>query len=97
MSTELSPAVIKWCEDEALGQCLTQWGKDEELPYDKVIELLEAEIFDVDLYEEHGIMVWAPYEEYAGSWIADQIESLYKSYIACAEFAVKYNNKPEEA
>ena len=86
---ELSPAIIEWCEHEALGQCLTQWGKDEELPYDKVIELLEGQTFEVDLYEQHGIMVWNTYEEYAGTWIADQIESLYKSYIECAEFALK--------
>ena len=89
----LPKSVIEWCEHEALGQCLTQWGKDEELPYDKVIELLGAETFDVDLYEEHGIMVWATYEEYAGSWLADQIESLYKSYTECAEYAIKMSDK----
>ena len=85
----LPKSVIEWCEHEALGQCLTQWGKDEELPYDRVIELLENEDDMIDLYEEYGIMVWATYEAYAGSWVADQIGSLYKSYTECAEFALK--------
>lgn len=86
---ELSPAVIEWCKYEALGQCLVQWGKDDEkeLPYEEVIELLESVEETISLYNDHGIMVWTTYENESGTWLADQIESLYKSYLDCAKFA----------
>ena len=101
MSTELSKEVIEWCQTEALGQVLVAWGGDDyNIPYDEVIRWFEDlgsdTAYGVD--DNNGIMVWDAFEDNTGSWIADQIESMYKSYIACAEFAVKYNNnKPEEA
>ena len=94
---ELSPAVIEWCKREALGQCLTQWGKDSELPYDEVIEALESAYDnDVDVYDTHGIMLWEQYEDEPLKWVANQIESLYDSYICCAEFALGWDTPNEE-
>jgi hypothetical protein len=99
MAVQLSPQVIEWCQTEALGQVLVAWGNDDtRIPYAEVVQWLEDlgsdTTYGVD--DDNGIMVWDAFEDNTGSWIADQIESLYKSYIACAEFAVKFN-KPEDA
>jgi hypothetical protein len=87
---ELPASIDEWCQYEALGQCLTQWGKETELDYTTVVKLLwEDDVDWSDLYDNHGIMVWTIFEDYEPAWVADQIESLYDSYIKCAEFALK--------
>lgn len=96
---ELSPSIIEWCKYEALGQCLTQWSTMDDTPcgYEEVLELLRDEdLTDVDRYDKHGIMVWNKYEDEDPEWLADHIESLYESYINCAEFALGWDIPNEE-
>jgi hypothetical protein len=77
----LSPAIIDWCKQEALGQVLTSWG---DLTYEDVIESLEG---DEQSYPSHeDILVWQPFEGQWAEFLVDQIESLYSSYVKCAEF-----------
>jgi hypothetical protein len=93
---ELSKEVDDWCKYEALGQCLTEWGNRS---YEEVVQQLyyldtlkwseneeEIEAVLVDL------LIWEPFEDLGWSWVADQIESMYKSYIECAKFVLKENN-----
>jgi len=90
---ELSPVTIVRCQDEALGQVLTAWGREDEtdLDYPEVLELLrDKDITSDDLYD-HGILVWATFDDQTPEWIADQIESLYDSYIAIAKGAIGAN------
>lgn len=93
---ELKPEVIEWCKYEALGQCLTQWGLDGELPYEDVLDILEQDNTSVDVYDKYGIMVWQLYEDENLEWLAGQIRSLYDSYICCAEFALGWDTPNEE-
>jgi hypothetical protein len=78
----LPDSVVEWCEQEALGQVLSEWN---ERQYEQVLSGLETEnqtILD-------DIIVWQPFEGQANDWVADQIMSLCKSYLDCAEFALK--------
>lgn len=90
-TTNLSPAIIDWCKSEALGQVLCQWGKDDDalLTYEQVTEWFDDLDSDTPygVDDDNGIMVWEQFEDNTGSWIADQIRSLYDSYIKCAQFA----------
>lgn len=93
---ELKPSVIEWCKYEALGQCLTEWGDDNSLSYENVLERLRF-ADDADDLEEiskavEPILVWETFEDQGWGWLANQIESLYDSYICCAEYALKEEN-----
>lgn len=35
------------------------------------------------------LLIWEVFDDKGWGWIADQIASLYDSYINCAEFALK--------
>lgn len=96
---ELSPEVIEWCKYEALGQCLTEWGDDNSLPYEEVLGRLKFADESNDIEEiakaVEPILIWSAYEDQGWGWVANQIESLYDSYICCAEFALGFD-KPNE-
>jgi hypothetical protein len=78
----ITPAVVEWCQNEALGQVLSDWG---DLTYYQVIESLES---DGQGYSSHkDIVVWQPFEDQWADFVADQISSLYTSYLDCAKFA----------
>ena len=82
----ISQAVVEWCQTEALGQVLVAWGGDDyQIPYDSVIERLED--MGSDIVSDDEIVVWDAFEDNTASWIADQISSLYTSYLDCAKFA----------
>lgn len=86
---ELSPEIIEWCKYEALGQVLTEWENMDKTPcgYEEVIESLEK---DGDTWNSNDkISVWVAFEDQWATFLADQIQSLYDSYISCAEFALK--------
>lgn len=102
MAVQLSPQVIEWCQTEALGQVLVSWGNDDtRLSYEEVIQKLQsigsASVWEVTQEQDASdfIMVWDAFEDNTANWIADQIESMYDSYISCAEFAVQYNQPKE--
>ena len=97
---ELKPDIIKWCKYEALGQCLTEWGEDNSLSYEDVLGRLKFADEDNDMEEVakaiEPILVWEAFEDRGWGWLADQIESLYDSYICCAEFALGWDTPNEE-
>lgn len=94
---ELSPAVIEWCQTQALSQVLVAWGSDTtRLSYSEVLEALE-EYGSESLYgyDTGGIMVWDAFEDSSGSSLASQIEETCDTYIMCAKFVIndlKENN-----
>ena len=94
---KLSPEVIAWCKTEALGQCLTEWGDDNSLSYEDVLGRLKFADEDTNMEEVANavepILVWSAYEDQGWGWLADQIASLYDSYVCCAEFALKMSKE----
>lgn len=77
-------AVTDWCKEQALMQTLTEWGS---LSYEEVIDSLNA---DSDTYNTNdSIVVWQPFEDQWGRFLAEQIQALFDSFIDCAEFARK--------
>ena len=92
---ELSKEIVEWCKYEALGQCLTEWGEDNALSYEEVIARLRF-ADEADDIEEIGkavepLLIWEVFDDKGWGWIADQIASLYDSYINCAEFALGFD------
>ena len=71
----LPAAVVEICQREALGQTLSEYN---ELTFDEVIESLEKDGFEVNSNDD--IIVWEPFEFWAGDDIAEQIQSLYSAF-----------------
>jgi hypothetical protein len=57
----------------SLGQYLTDW---QELSYGDVLDILRSKENEFWVSDER-IMVWQPFEDVSGDFIADQIETLH--------------------
>jgi hypothetical protein len=82
------PNITEICQNEALGQVLSNWG---DFAYDQIIEALNED--DNSVLEHDDFHVWYPLEDMPNSQLADHIESLTKAFERIATKAVELNKE----
>ena len=85
MQEQLPTELVQLCERSALGQALTDW---QSLSYDEVLDILRSPENELWVNDER-ILVWLPFEDVSGDFLADHIESLFKSFIRVARSAIE--------
>lgn len=80
----LTNKLTELCQQQALGQVLTDW---EDLTYDEILVELYAAEDDAPDHDE--IVVWQQFEDWSGIELAHQIEAVYSAFEEVALSAVE--------
>jgi hypothetical protein len=82
------PNITELCQNEALGQTLSEWG---DFSYDDIIDALYND--NDEILEHEDFMRWDALEDMSNSELADYIESLTRAFHLVAKQAVELSQE----